>query len=478
MNHRSGRHEQPCLRPRARAALAAPPPRLVAGAALAVSLLTVCTSTHAQCTPQWLPMPSAQQGSALALDVFVEGFGPALFVGGHLISAGGHPVNKIARWDGRRWSPLGDGVGPNGIVYAVAGIDDAPGNPDLVGLYAGGTFQVAYGAPADCIARWYEKQWHEPGGGTSIYVLSLMPDRTQGLPGAAHGIFVGGPFQSAGGLPASGIARWDGNRWSDMGGGLRPAVAGQQAYPFDFEFFDDGTGPALYVGGTFRYAGNITAWNLARWDGQRWSTVGTSGVSTAVRALGVFDDGSGGSLYVGSEGFPGLRRWDGQQWHTIPGWDSGSPRAMLVHDDGTGPELYVAGAMTINGALAHVASWNGARWRLMPELSGLGSGTHAVDLAVFQDDPTGRIPPALYVGGYFWYAGGIEAIGLARWGCPHPTLGCYGDCDLNGTLDFFDFLCFQNAFLAQDPYADCDRDGILSFFDLLCFQNAFLAGCP
>jgi hypothetical protein len=56
--------------------------------------------------------------------------------------------------------------------------------------------------------------------------------------------------------------------------------------------------------------------------------------------------------------------------------------------------------------------------------------------------------------------------------------GCYPDCDGNETLDFFDFLCFQNAFLAQDPYADCDENGVLDFFDFLCFQNAFLAGCP
>jgi hypothetical protein len=55
---------------------------------------------------------------------------------------------------------------------------------------------------------------------------------------------------------------------------------------------------------------------------------------------------------------------------------------------------------------------------------------------------------------------------------------CYPDCDDNGVLDFFDFLCFQNAFLAGDPYADCDGNGTLDFFDFLCFQNAFLAGCP
>jgi hypothetical protein len=56
--------------------------------------------------------------------------------------------------------------------------------------------------------------------------------------------------------------------------------------------------------------------------------------------------------------------------------------------------------------------------------------------------------------------------------------GCYADCDESGELDFFDFLCFQNAFAAGEPYADCDGSGSLDFFDFLCFQNEFAAGCP
>jgi hypothetical protein len=59
-----------------------------------------------------------------------------------------------------------------------------------------------------------------------------------------------------------------------------------------------------------------------------------------------------------------------------------------------------------------------------------------------------------------------------------PGSACYADCNGDGALDFFDFLCFQNAFLAGDPYADCNADGVLDFFDFLCFQNEFLAGCP
>src|SRR5690606_1849451 len=51
--------------------------------------------------------------------------------------------------------------------------------------------------------------------------------------------------------------------------------------------------------------------------------------------------------------------------------------------------------------------------------------------------------------------------------------GCYADCDASGSLDFFDFLCFQNAFSTGAPYADCDASGSHDFFDFLCFQNEF-----
>lgn len=55
--------------------------------------------------------------------------------------------------------------------------------------------------------------------------------------------------------------------------------------------------------------------------------------------------------------------------------------------------------------------------------------------------------------------------------------GCYPDCDGDGTLSFFDFLCYKNAFNAGGDYADCDGDNELTFFDFLCYTNAFNAGC-
>jgi len=55
---------------------------------------------------------------------------------------------------------------------------------------------------------------------------------------------------------------------------------------------------------------------------------------------------------------------------------------------------------------------------------------------------------------------------------------CYADCDGSGSLDVFDFICFQDAFVQENGSADCDENGVFDVFDFLCFQDAFAAGCP
>jgi hypothetical protein len=79
---------------------------------------------------------------------------------------------------------------------------------------------------------------------------------------------------------------------------------------------------------------------------------------------------------------------------------------------------------------------------------------------------------------------GTGGVGIDNIAIGATPAGCYPDCDTStgvGVLDIFDFLCFQNAFVAGDPYAcDCDTSTgpICDILDFLCFQNAFVAGCP
>lgn len=54
---------------------------------------------------------------------------------------------------------------------------------------------------------------------------------------------------------------------------------------------------------------------------------------------------------------------------------------------------------------------------------------------------------------------------------------CLPDCERDGDLDIFDFLCFQGKFAAQDPYADFEGDGDWDVFDFLAYQGAYASGC-
>ncbi len=54
---------------------------------------------------------------------------------------------------------------------------------------------------------------------------------------------------------------------------------------------------------------------------------------------------------------------------------------------------------------------------------------------------------------------------------------CSADRDADGDLTAFDFLAFQNQFVANDPAADLDRDGRWTVFDWLLYQTRFQSGC-
>ncbi len=57
------------------------------------------------------------------------------------------------------------------------------------------------------------------------------------------------------------------------------------------------------------------------------------------------------------------------------------------------------------------------------------------------------------------------------------TPRCLADFNHDGTLDFFDYLDFVDAFAANDPSADFNGDSVIDFFDYLDFVDIFSTGC-
>lgn len=263
----------------------------------------VAAAASAQCTTPWLPgygAPGTNHEVTASTMWDPDGAGPAssvLVVGGYFTLAGTTPASRIATYDPATgvWAALGTGMSGGGYtqVYALATL----ANGDLV---AAGLFTDAGGVSANSIARWNGTTWSNLGsgmsGGGSVWGPTVRALVT--LPNGD--LIAAGEFDIAGGVSASGIARWNGTAWSPLGVGV--AKPGFSAIVRGLAVLPNGD---LVAGGTFTSAGVVAANQIAKWDGATWSALagGTNGAvhelrlapSGAVLAAGEFTLANGGA---------------------------------------------------------------------------------------------------------------------------------------------------------------------------------------
>jgi hypothetical protein len=404
-----------------------------AGTLTALALLAA--SARAQCPvldASFGRGPATLNARVNALAVFDDGSGSALYAGGRFSLGGGSPVGLIARWTGSTWSPLDTGIGITSSfneVFALAVWDDGTG----AALYVGGKFTEAGGQPANYIAKWDGSAWSPLGVGVdlSVRALAVWDDGT----GAA--LYVGGDFDHAGGNQAHRIARWNGATWSTLGMGLLSNG------PESLAVFDDGSGPALYACGAFTSAGGVPAGKVARWNGSTWSAVGGTGTNAYAQTLLVHDDGSGPALYMGGaftsvDGSPcnHIARWNGASWTPLAGGLAYYVQALATYDAGLGPRLFAGEheSSDAHGA-SLVSEWDGANW------TPLGAGVGGISHAGYESDRTVSAMTSfddgggskLFVGGDFTTAGDVAAQRLARWdGHAWSAIGSMGSSVDNG----------------------------------------------
>ena len=260
-----------------------------------------------------------------------------------------------------------------------------------------------------------------PAAEVAVYALtSWDPDGAGEQPPL---LVAGGRFKTAGHEIANHIATWDGTEWAPLGAGV---AGGVRTAVYALAVFDDGTGPALYVGGDFTSAGGQSANNIAKWDGATWSALG-EGTSAKVRALHVFHNGSGPALRVGGEFLSAgdlevffIADWDGASWSDLENWSgsgtgtNGPVYAITSFEDLGAPALYVGGAFTAAGGMPanHVA-------KAFPNTDGThtwvpianGVNGDVLSLTIFNDGTDA----ALMIGGDFTMANSAPANHIARW---------------------------------------------------------------
>jgi hypothetical protein len=221
-----------------------------------------------------------------------------LAVGGQFVRAGGKKVWRVARWDGQRWLGF-SGPRKTGFDDDVFSLEvfDAGSGPEL---YAGGWFVRAGGTRAFAVARWDGRRWHPVGNAEKPGFLGTARDLVAVRTGPLEGLYAVGGIIDIEQHQAAGIVLWDGLDWVPLTGQPTQWDDGWVAAPYE-----DEVGQSLYITGSGMEDESGLKYRLARWNGQQWAAVpGTTSPDEIlgwIRTLLVFDDGSGPALYAGGE---------------------------------------------------------------------------------------------------------------------------------------------------------------------------------
>jgi len=327
----------------------------------------------------WQALGSGVDGAVFALTTWdPDGDGPqsAQLVAGGELSAGSVVVSYIARWDGLVWHALGSGFSGGPGVYALTTWDPDGSGPIPPQLVAGGAFTTAGGVTVNRIARWDGSTWQPMGSGVNGPVSTLTtwdPDGAGPLPAE---LVAGGLFTTSGGVVVSHIAKWSISSWQPMGSGVFNATGFTEVNSLT-TWDPDGAGPLppqLVAGGWFTSAGGVNANRIARWDGSSWQPF-DSGTSGRVQSLTTWDpDGDGplpAQLVAGGEFTTAggmsvnyITRWDDSAWQALGSGMGSWVYSLTTWDpDGAGPlpEQLVAGGVfnTADGLPARfMALWS------------------------------------------------------------------------------------------------------------------------
>jgi len=412
-----------------------------------------------------IPEPSVDRQGVVDFAPFDDGGGQALYAAG-VVGIGESDYIGVVRWNGLSWTAVGGG--PNdpfdGFGEALAVYVDGNG----AALYAAGWFRIFN--PSQQIETFHLMKWNgaswtsvDPGlcpsnlYGGCVKALAAFDD------GSGPALYVGGYFLSIGATPVNRVVKWNGTTWSSVGTGIN----GPNDRVEELAVVDLGTGPQLYVGGQFSSAGGSAATGIALLEAGDWVPWGELGggfypYAPVVSAISGFDDGAGSALYsavADDEFHANLRvaRWTGSDWASIGSAQGSLLADLFAFDDGTGSALYVAGGF--NG-VGGVTSPNVVRFR-NGIWESLNQCVNDLTFALTAyDDGSGE---ALILGGWFRDLGSSEGDRVARWRCT-------GDNDCNDNL------------APDDQEPDCNNNDIPDDCDLAaggadCQPNGILDAC-
>lgn len=247
------------------------------------------------------------------LEPFVVGVNALAVHNGDLIAGGGFnlvngdTLSTIAAWDGTTWTPLGSELNKGSVTALTVYAGDL-----VAAVHVHGVNDSSF------VATWDGNSWRSMGA-LNGYVNAMT--EFQGL------LYVGGSFNTAGGVSAMSMAAWNGTVWTSVGGGIGGGVNSTGSV---LALAVDGT--TLVAGGDFVTAGGVPVVNVARWNGTVWSSLGAGlghpTVSVYVRDVVMFD---GAPVAGGVFATDAVRRWNGSEWKPMSSL-YGVVMALTIHN--------------------------------------------------------------------------------------------------------------------------------------------------
>jgi hypothetical protein len=308
----------------------------------------------------------------------------------------GLSAGRAARWDGRAWTPAGDGLA--GSLTAAAAFDDGSGPA----LYVAG--RRLKGQDQQYVARLDGSVWTvldgiEGSWWHHLCVFDYVSSLVAYDDGTGPALYAAGQFEHVHGVPSLNIARWKDKGWEP----------------------NTGLGDCLGVFPLATSNGELIAWQsgmrvLYRWNGTGWPEVPNSWRGFPTDSFVAYDDGSGEALYAGvasgGDPYPGVARWDGMSW-------SGVGNGIR------GPDVHVRAFQSFQGML-----YAGGQF-------GTAGGEPALNIARWGCPPC----PADCDG-----SGTLDLFDFLCFVNRYNAGDRFGDCTDEGAFDFFDFVCFISLF--------------------------------
>lgn len=234
-------------------------------------------------------------------------------------------------------------------------------------------------------------------------------------------LYLGGSFKVAGNVLANSIVKWDGQNWHSIGEGDENGISGDNIVVQALAFYDG----KLFVGGSFSKAGTVEVNGVAFWDGAKWNKLGNDSINGVTRRL----------VY---------------EYDTLPN-DTLITRGLVYELFAYNNKVYLGGYFHYAGnkITEGIAAWDivNQNWETLN--GGLAS--------IYEHDPVYAYAfeakdDDIYIGGKFSIAGGVRVKNIARWDgsnwYPLDSINTFAVYDLefdpSGTL-------FSASFNSSDP---------------------------